>query len=106
MDSRSTPNQALTTREAARGTISQCLLDLGSSPSGWMIGAACSSHNWPASWMCWQMRSGRRGSGWGGPRVVIKREHAPDPEQLGREIQADYAARTVPWSSTKPAVLE
>jgi hypothetical protein len=29
MDSRSTPNQALTTREAARGTISQCLLDLG-----------------------------------------------------------------------------
>ena len=29
MDSRSTPNQALTAREAARGTISQCLLDLG-----------------------------------------------------------------------------
>jgi hypothetical protein len=29
MDSRSTTNQALTTREAARGTISQCLLDLG-----------------------------------------------------------------------------
>ena len=29
MDSRSTPHQALTTREAARGTISQCLLDLG-----------------------------------------------------------------------------
>jgi hypothetical protein len=22
--------------------------------------------------------------------------HAPDPEQLGREIQADYAARPVP----------
>ena len=29
MDSRSMPNQALTAREAARGTISQCLLDLG-----------------------------------------------------------------------------
>ena len=29
MDSRSTPNQALTIREAARSTISQCLLDLG-----------------------------------------------------------------------------
>lgn len=29
MDSRSTPNQALTTQEAARGTISQCLLDPG-----------------------------------------------------------------------------
>jgi hypothetical protein len=29
MDSRSTPNLALTTREAACGTISQCLLDLG-----------------------------------------------------------------------------
>ena len=29
MDSRSTPSQALTLREAARGTISQCLLDLG-----------------------------------------------------------------------------
>jgi hypothetical protein len=29
MDSRSTPNQALTDWEAARGTISQCLLDLG-----------------------------------------------------------------------------
>jgi hypothetical protein len=28
MDSRSTPHEALTTREAARGTISQCLLDL------------------------------------------------------------------------------
>lgn len=29
MDSRSTPSQALTLREAACGTISQCLLDLG-----------------------------------------------------------------------------
>jgi hypothetical protein len=29
MDSRSTPSQALTAREAACGTISQCLLDLG-----------------------------------------------------------------------------
>lgn len=29
MDSRRTPSQALTAREAARGTISQCLLDLG-----------------------------------------------------------------------------
>ena len=29
MDSRSTPGQALTAREAACGTISQCLLDLG-----------------------------------------------------------------------------
>ena len=29
MDSRSPPNQALTATEAARGTISQCLLDLG-----------------------------------------------------------------------------
>jgi hypothetical protein len=29
MDSRSTPSQALTAREAARGTISRCLLDLG-----------------------------------------------------------------------------
>ena len=29
MGSRSTPSQALTAREAACGTISQCLLDLG-----------------------------------------------------------------------------
>jgi hypothetical protein len=29
MDSRSGPNQALTAREAARGTIRQCLLDRG-----------------------------------------------------------------------------
>ncbi len=29
MDSRSTASQALTAREAACGTISQCLLDLG-----------------------------------------------------------------------------
>ncbi len=29
MDSRITPSQALTPREAARGTISQCPLDLG-----------------------------------------------------------------------------
>ncbi len=29
MDSRSTPSPALTPREAACGTISQCLLDLG-----------------------------------------------------------------------------
>ena len=29
MDSRSTPSQGLTAREAACGTISQCLLDLG-----------------------------------------------------------------------------
>ncbi len=29
MVSRSTPSQALTAREAAYGTISQCLLDLG-----------------------------------------------------------------------------
>ena len=31
--------------------------------------------------------------------------HAPDPEQLGREIQADYAARPV-RSGTKPVGLE
>jgi hypothetical protein len=29
MDSRRTPSQALTAQEAARGTIAQCLLDLG-----------------------------------------------------------------------------
>ena len=29
MDSRITPKSGLTAREAARGTISQCLLDLG-----------------------------------------------------------------------------
>ena len=29
MESRSTPSQALIAREAASGTISQCLLDLG-----------------------------------------------------------------------------
>jgi hypothetical protein len=46
MDSRIAPSQGLTAREAARGTLSQCLLDLGIIADRLADTAPCRSRSW------------------------------------------------------------
>ena len=75
MDSRSTPNQALTTREAARGTISQCLLDLGIIANGLDDQGRRHAREKLARQLDVLADEVRQaGSGWGGRQALIKRE--------------------------------